>query len=412
MMNKSSVRRVVQEIQLASTPGTTRTISFHKYSGSNENKKKIYIQAALHADEIPGMLVCDHLIKSLDALGSDGEILDDICIVPFANPIGLSQNMLGHQIGRFSSRSGVNFNRGFPDLASTVHEAVKNRLSATDARMNVDLIRKELFEVICSELAAAKKEEEILKLQLFKEAAVSDIVLDLHCDTESVLHTYFHRNLWPDAADLAAELGSHCHLLASSAGGNPFDEACSDFWAEMALKDPAAAIPMACFCSTVELRGKADVSDDLAAKDAAAIVRFLRRRGALCATSTAADSDNSNSGIISPLPALLRPASELAYMDILEASCAGVVVWRAQPGDIVSENDVLGDIVPININAPTATTTTTTTTTTTPRVPIVARTSGLMFQRSTHRLVAAGDTLCKVAGDKRLPWRDGDLLTA
>lgn len=56
--------------------------------------KRVYIQATLHADEIPGLLVAHHLIKLLDAAERNNEIQQKITIVPFANPIGLSQQIL------------------------------------------------------------------------------------------------------------------------------------------------------------------------------------------------------------------------------------------------------------------------------------------------------------------------------
>ena len=40
--------------------GTTRSITVHRY-GSPAARPKAYIQAGLHADEIPGMLCAHHL---------------------------------------------------------------------------------------------------------------------------------------------------------------------------------------------------------------------------------------------------------------------------------------------------------------------------------------------------------------
>lgn len=70
----------------------------------------------------------------------------------------------------------------------------------------------------------SNKIEVLLKLALLKLAVPADVVLDLHCDSTSVFHMYTHDQLWPEMADLAADMGSFCHLLAPAAGGNPFDE--------------------------------------------------------------------------------------------------------------------------------------------------------------------------------------------
>ena len=49
---------------------------------------RAYIQASLHADELPGMILAHHLIKMLDSADKLGLISKEIIIVPFANPIG------------------------------------------------------------------------------------------------------------------------------------------------------------------------------------------------------------------------------------------------------------------------------------------------------------------------------------
>ena len=54
-------------------------------------------------------------------------------------------------------------------------------------------------------------------------------------------------------------------LLALEAGEEPFDEACSRLWWDLAAHfGPKYPIPMACLSTTVELRGEMDVSYELA----------------------------------------------------------------------------------------------------------------------------------------------------
>lgn len=98
-----------------------------------------------------------------------------------------------------------------------------------------------------------------MKMRLYELACDADVALDLHCDTDAVMHLYTHDRLWPQLADLAAELESQCHLLASNSGGNPFDEVLSCPWAAFQDKFPHAGIPMACESVTIELRGEQDV---------------------------------------------------------------------------------------------------------------------------------------------------------
>jgi hypothetical protein len=198
----------------------------HKWGGElpPAETKQIYIQASLHADEIPGLLVAHHLIRLLDQADQEGKISGKICIVPYANPIGLDQQLLGSHIGRFGFETGINFNRNWMDITASVAQAVEGLLT-DNAEDNVRIIRAEMLKQI--DLVHSNKEEVNMKKILFRMAAPSDIVLDLHCDSDAVMHMYTHDRLWPELADLSAEIGAQCSLLSGASGGSPFDEACS-----------------------------------------------------------------------------------------------------------------------------------------------------------------------------------------
>jgi predicted deacylase len=316
-------------------------------------------------------------------------------------------------VGRFSVESGINFNREYPDVVAGVTKRIDGQLTS-DADRNVKLIRSAMQEVIAG--TRAIQEEVAMKKALYGMAVEADIVLDLHCDSHAVMHMYTHDRLWPVVSDLAAELGSECHLLAPAAGGDPFDEACSCPWAALADRFPAFPIPMACQAVTVELRGESDVYDEYATKDAQAIFRFLQRRGLISmdasatavTTGTAAASetgtgdtcDNATVPTSSlPLPPLIRNASPLSGVDMIEAEKTGVVAWRVKPGQVVSDGQVLGEIV--DCEDPDA-----------PRVEVKARTAGVVFSMSRHKLVRPGNVIVKVAGVEPLPWRTGNLLTS
>ncbi|MCZ7597185.1 MAG: hypothetical protein M5U09_04700 [Gammaproteobacteria bacterium] len=58
-------------------------------------------------------------------------------------------------------------------------------------------------------------------------------------------------------------------FLADVSGGNPFDEAVSRPWFELAAHFPGAPLPPAPLSATIELRGAADVDEALAERDAA-----------------------------------------------------------------------------------------------------------------------------------------------
>ena len=84
---------------------------------------------------------------------------------------------------------------------------------------------------------------------------------------------------------------------------------------------------------------------------------------------------------------------------MIKPSKMGVVAWRVRPGEEVAEGQVLGEIVDVeNIDEA--------------RVPIVSRTSGIVFGMRSHKLVRPGQIIVKVAGHLPLPWRTGKLLTS
>ena len=66
-------------------------------------------------------------------------------------------------------------------------------------------------------------------------ACDADVVLDLHADTEAIVHLYTETPYWPQAEVLARCLGSQVNLLAQGSGSAcSFDEACSQPWWQLA----------------------------------------------------------------------------------------------------------------------------------------------------------------------------------
>jgi predicted deacylase len=365
------------------SPGTTRHLKLHRW-GEPGASPKIYMQAALHAGEVPPMLVAQHLIALLDAADRQGGITGEIVLVPAANPIGLAQVLNETHLGRYEFNTGENFNRGFMDLAPVAAERLKGRLGP-DARENVAQIRA-ACRALLSEMAP-QGELPALRRLLMLQAVDADIVLDLHCDDESLVHLYAGEARWPDGSDLSAELGAMGVLLAADSGGSSFDEVFSDFWAKLrALLGDAQPIPDATLAVTVEFRGTADVSDELAAADAAALLRFLQRRGAVA-------------GDPGPLPAAKCAGTRLAAVDWLRAPVAGVLVYRRELGARVSKGDVIAEIVDPLADDPAAS-----------RTPVRTITDGLLLTRRTRLMVRPGQAIGKIVGTVDLPTRKGALL--
>jgi predicted deacylase len=351
---------------------------FGKPSGTPGSGKKVYIQASLHADEVPAMLVAHVLRRELERLEAEGRVRGEIVLVPAANPIGLSQVVHGAPFGRYDLASGVNFNRAYKHVAADLKESLKGRLGA-DAQANVALIREHARRSIADWKTENPTQE--LKKTLLAMAIDADIMLDLHCDNEAVLHLYTGTPLADQVKPLAALLGAHATLLARESGGEPFDEACSRLWWDLAEHfGPETPVPMACIGVTVELRGEMDVRYDLAEKDAHGLLQYLAYQGVL-------DIE------LDPLPALIAEPTPLEGVEPLAAPHSGVLVFLKRLGERVQENEAVADIVnPVSGKVTT----------------LRATRPGILFASTAHRHLLRGMHVCKIAGGSA--FRTGSLL--
>lgn len=372
---------ILSEIPLpADRLGTRRSLTVARF-GTPGARPKAYIQAALHADEIPGLLVAHHLLRRLES----AEVTGEIVLVPMANPVGLSQVVEGYHVGRYALDGDGNFNRAFPDLTDAAEERLRGRLGP-DAGANAALVRDALHDAHAAIDAGGLGEVAALRHTLVGLALDADLVLDLHCDAEAVMHLYTGDPLWPEVSAAAAQLGCRIALLSMDSGGTPFDEACSAPWWKLAERLGAEGpIPPACVAATIELRGKADVSDDLAAADADAILRVLMRKGIV-------------KGDPGPLPAPACEPSPLSGLDRLTAPVSGVVSFHRAPGDLVRAGDLVAEIV--DPTAPPATA----------RTELRARTDGMVMARMNTRFAGRGDLVASVAGATPLAQARGLLF--
>jgi len=364
------------------TPGSQRSLTVHRY-GARGARPKAYLQASLHADEIPGLLVQHHLIGILDRAAADGAISGEIVVVPYANPIGLAQTVNASHLGRHELGGGGNFNRNWPDLFEATANKVDGRLGANPER-NIALIRATMLDIL--EQRQPTTELDNLRLLLAREAIDADLVLDLHCDDDALMHLFMLPAHWPEAKDLAAELQSQATLLADPSGGDPFDEAFSSPWTRLAQRFPEHPIPPACLSVTVELRGRADVSDELASADASALFRVLQRRGLVA-------------GDPGPLPEIPAEATPLDAVDSVRAPATGVLSYRAALGQKVKRGEVIADLIDPAAEQPAEA-----------RQEIVSGTDGLILSRRIHKYILPGMTVAKVVGTEPLPSRSGGYL--
>jgi len=367
----------------SSSPGTRRSLDFIHY-GTPGQGKKAYLQAALHADEIPGLLVLHQLIGMLDRADQAGQICGHIVLAPIANPIGLSQHLLGELAGRYDQASGINFNRNYADLGTQIFDAIGDELG-DEAKHNTRLIRQSARQILADQ--ACMNETDALKNALMLNAVDADIVLDLHCDWQAALHLYTGTEIWPQAQDLAAYMGAKTVLLAEISGGHPFDEALSGLWWSLAKQCPDKAIEAACIAITIELRGKADVEEQQAHDDALALFYYLQAQGLIEGQAPAP-------------PALQTHATPLDGVEKVIAPFAGVVSYQVKPGQRVYPGDVLCTLFDISQYGGSEA-----------RIELKAGIEGVMYAHRLDRLSRPGQILCRIAGEKSLPTQNGMLLT-
>jgi len=375
------MHRIDHALEHQSLGRQTQVTSLH--FGNAGQGPKAYIQASLHAEELPGMLAAHHLRALLTAAEAQGRLRGEVVLVPVANPIGLAQRLDHKSMGRFELGSSENFNRHYPDLAAAIQAQVKDELG-DDATRNAAIVRAAVRAHVGQWQPANALQS--LRKTLVALACDADLVLDLHCDCEAVLHLYTETPCWPRLAPLTRLLGARAVLLAQDAGGVSFDECFSGLWWKLAarLKQDGRdlPIPQACASATVELRSEFEVSHALAQSDAAAIFGFLQLEGII-------------DGPAPTLPDALCAATPLSGSQTVKAPVPGLLVFVVAPGAVLRKGDTVAQIID-----PIADTTT----------PVLAEVDGLMYARTDDRYVLPNDDIANIAGS--VPFRTGNLLGA
>lgn len=336
--------------------------------------RKAYLQAGLHADEFPGMLVLRILAGHLAEAEARGAVDGEILLVPQANPIGLTQTETSFLSGRLESGTGENFNRNYPDLSDLGSLAL-----GPDAAANVATIRA----AMSARLASMQPDGALAQLRhrLLTLAHDADLVLDLHADNQAEPHMYVGPALWPAAEDIAAAIDARAVLLSEVSGGYPFDEACSSPWWTLAANHPEVPVPPACLAATLELGSNDDVDPERAADQAMALLRMLAGRGFV-------DGPAGH-------PPLSCRATALTAMAQLRSPVTGLVAYHRRLGDQVRKGDLVATVIdPLG-----------------EETELRAETDGRLFARHSQPYAWPGRVIGKIAGEIPLDSRTGNLLS-
>lgn len=359
------------------TPGTEHHLLKYRFGCGG---RSAYIQAGLHADEHPGLLVIQHLLSRLVTLEAEGRIKGTIVIVPFANPVGLGQQVFGQMPGRYNLANGENFNRNFPDITGSLEQALDECLP----EKNDVAAFKQLFAA-AMDGAAPLEAVQANKFWLLQEALKHDILLDLHCDTSSILHIYATLDQRQRALDLAAATGVEAVFLEDEAGGFPLDEAYAKAWKTLYRRGLVDTEHLG-FSATLELRGQADVEDAIAAADAQGILDFLQHEGLIAGERVTPRQ---------PGQVQVYPLEGVSH---LKAPGTGIVAWKKRIGEPVAHGELIAEIVPLDL-APGA-----------PRIAVASDVDGILVVRHHIKLARSGQKIGMLAGATPLPGRQTGKL--
>lgn len=333
------------EIAIAGdVPGVEYRLPVLSFEGGDRGAPRVYMQAALHAEELPGTAALHFLVPMLQAAEARGDLKGSITVVPRANPIGASQYVNGAMEGRFDLGSRTNFNRDYPLIGLDERESLLEDIGQLPAT-------------------------EQLKRHLLHMASGADLMLDLHCDDESQLYSYLHDAYWPDAMDLAESMGLEAVLL-SDGKSSAFEDAVTHVWEHGPLGNrkhwAEGRIAL-----TMEFRGLADVDPVLGRMDAEGLYAFLQRRGVVAGEPIRREEFSG-------------PVAGLDYVQMVNSPASGMVLFEREFGEVVEKGDHLATLVTIP-GDPAG------------DVRVAAPTDGTIVTRITRRFVRRGDNLMKIA---------------
>lgn len=340
------MQKSVEELP-GDTEGVVYRIPVYRFAGSSADAPSAYIQAALHAGELPGVVAIHALMPKLRQAEAEGRILGDITVVPAANPVGRAQYLFGDLEGRFHLGTRTNFNRDFPLL----DRPEKDALPPATPTATVDVRLKRL---------------------LVELSVGHNIVLDLHCDDEGVPYLYVPAELWPAMQDCAAAMGVEAVVLWKGSSGAAFEEAAIHPWLQLPPKEADLDRRV---ITTVEFRGQRDVDSAYAESDAQGIYRLLATRGVIADEKAAAPNFH---GVVAPIE----------NVEMIPMPRAGAILFHVEPGQRVEKGARLATIVH-SPGEPDGS------------VEVLAPQAGYILTRSMHRSGRAGDDIIKLVGETR-----------
>ncbi len=284
----------IERIKLDSdTAGQDFVLPVFRFDGTGDGPA-VYMQAAIHAHEMPGVVALTRLIPMLRDAEAAGRIAGKITLVPHANPVGLAQSVFGETLGRFDVNERINFNRSFPSQTP--------------------------------EMLTGKPASERLKSILLELAQQAQIVLDLHCDDQGPVYLYVAEQQLDEGLRLAAAMQAAVILTDARDEPVSFDLAIGGLWEKQGRGNEGR------FAATVELRGMMDVTHEFAETDAAGLYRYLVEIGTVRDTLPELQSADPVIG-------------DVDAAELIPTPVPGALLYDVEVGDWVSEGQRVAVVV-------------------------------------------------------------------
>ena len=378
-----SFRQITKTIH-GDAPGRKTELCYYLIGPEDSSLPKVYMQAALHADEQPGIMVLHHLLSLLRSADERGELAARFVIMPMVNPLGMASLGFNQHQGRYDEVSGVNFNRKWPNLFSCIEPCLGKQLGS-DAETNETLILNAVKDWLANLKPVSALEQQ--RHFVMQEAYDADYVFDLHCDNDALVHLFAVPQLKESSHQLATWLGASATLLAEDSGGGSFDEVWPALWLNAARAYPDCPIPQKVKASgTVEYRGQMDTFDALNEQDARQFYGFFQERGLIAGDPIMAKPTES------PAP------TNLDATEMLRVDQAGLLAYAVELGEDVKKGQLIAELIALQGDQAFI-----------QRTPLLAGTSGKVISRNINKYVWPGCSIVKIVGTEVLDSR-GDYL--
>ena len=373
----------VTKTLVGDTPGHSTELNYFRI-GPQDASRKVYLQAALHADEQPGIMVLHHLLALLRAADRAGELNARFVVFPMVNPLGMGDIAFGQHQGRYNRGSGVNHNRDWPVLYDAVGEGMAEKLGK-DADKNIQSVRIALR-------AWAESLPQVTAFDQWRrsvviEACDADYVFDLHCDDDSLLHIFSIPQLADNMQQLANWSGAAATLLAQDSGGGSFDEVWPAIWLRLAKECADKPLPLPVVSCTLEYRGQGDTFDDMNRQDALNLYGYFQEQGLIQGELLGTKGEG-------------RAGTDLRATEYLRAPHSGLLAYCVKLGDWVEKGDTIAELIALDGDGAFV-----------DRMPLLAGTSGQVISRKTTKYVWAGANVSKIVGSEMIESRVGSLLS-